>query len=183
MPSVEQVRPAHCAGCGVASRPTGHGLRVHGHGLRMREMLGPQVAQGEPATVGVPCRRYLCVDCDAVMLVVPGAILARRRYSASAIAQALALFGLERMSPAEVRRRTSPFRIVGATAAGGWVTIDRWSDDVRVGRLFPEVRSCPDTFSRRQVAERAATTIGSRAPPPGDASLTVRAFAGAARAA
>jgi hypothetical protein len=82
-----------------------------------------------------------------------------------------------------VRRRTSPFRIVGATAAGGWVTIDRWSDDVRVGRLFPEVRRCPDRFSRRQVAGRAATTIGSRAPPPGDASLTVRAFAGAARAA
>jgi hypothetical protein len=143
-------------------------LRVHGHGLRVREMLGPQVAQGEPATVGVPCRRYLCVDCDAVMLVVPGAILARRRYSASAIAQALALFGLERMSPAKVRRWTSPFRIIGATAAAGWVTIDRWCDDVRGGRLFPE---------------RAATTIGSRAPPPWDASLTVRAFVGAARAA
>jgi hypothetical protein len=110
-------------------------------------------------------------------------MLPRRWYSASAIAQALALFGLGQKSPAEIRRQTSPFKVVGTTAAAGWATICRWCDDVRDGRLFSDVRRCPDEFTRREVAERAATSIGSRAPPPVDASLTVRAFVGAARAA
>jgi hypothetical protein len=146
-------------------------------------MLGPQEALGEPVGVEVSCRRYLCCNCDAVVLVVPGAMLPRRWYSASAIAQALALFGLERKSFAEIRGRTSPFHTVGVVAAPEWATFRRWCDDVRSGRLFSVVRGCPSTFTRRQVAERAATTIGSRAPPPVDASLTVRAFVGAARAA
>ena len=146
-------------------------------------MLGPQAALAEPVAANVPCRRYLCLICDAVVLVVPGAMLSRRWYSASAIAQALALFGLEQKSPAEIRRQTSPFTVVGATAVVGWATLYRWCDDVRDGRLFSDVRRCPDEFTRRQVAERAATTIGSRAPPPVAASLTVRAFVGGARAA
>jgi hypothetical protein len=93
------------------------------------------------------------------------------------------LFGLLRMSPAEVRRRTSADRIIGAAASTGWVTLHRWCEAVRDGRLFPEVRACPASFTRRQVAERAASTMGGRAPPPVDASLVVRAFTGAARAA
>lgn len=183
MPTVDEVRPGRCPCCGVASRPTGARLRLHGHGIRSRQMLGPVEALGDPVMLDVPCRRYLCVACKAVVLVVPGAMLARRRYSGSAIAQALALFGLERQSPAKVRRRTSPDKIVGATASAGWASLHRWCDDVRAGRLFPEVRACPETFTRRQVAERAATAIGSRAPPPVDPSLTVRAFVGAAPAA
>jgi len=110
-------------------------------------------------------------------------MLAGRWYSAPAIAQALALFGIERLSPAEVRRRTSTARLVGIAAVVGWATLGRWCEAVRAGRLFPEVRKCPADFTRRQVAERAATTVGSRAPPPWDASLTVRAFTGAAQAA
>ena len=156
---------------------------MHGHGLRERQMLGPQAPLAEPVAANVPCRRYLCRNCDAVVLVVPGAMLPRRWYSASAIAQALALFGLEQKSHAEIRRQTSPFKIVGTTAVAGWATLCRWSDAVRRGRLFFGVRGCPDEFTRRQVAERAATTIGSRAPPPVEASLTVRAFVGAAQAA
>lgn len=183
MPAVDEVRPARCPCCGVASRPSGRGLRLHGHGLRVRQMLGPEVALAMPVAEDVPCRRYLCRNCGTVVLVVPVAMLPRRWYSASAIAQALALFGLERKSPAEIRRQTSPFKIVGTTAVAGWVTLYRWCDAVRDGRLFSVVRGCPDEFTLRQVAERAATSIGSRAPPPVGASLTVRAFVGAARAA
>src|SRR5664279_688278 len=127
MPSVDEVRPARCPCCGSASRPSGQGLRLHGHGLRVRQMLGPQEALGEAVAVEVSCRRYLCLICDAVVLVVPGAMLPRRWYSASAIAQALALFGLGQKSPAEIRRQTSPFKVVGMTAAAGWATICRWS--------------------------------------------------------
>ena len=130
----------------------------------------------------MPCRRYLCVACTAVMLVVPRAMLPRRWYSACAIALALALYGLERTPPAQVRRRTSPFGKVGYRACTGWVTLGRWADAVRAGQLFAQVRPCPGRFTRRQVAERAATTLGSRAPPPMDAPLTVRAFNGAAHA-
>lgn len=144
-------------------------------------MLGPTDAEGDPTELTVPCRRFRCLVCTAIVLVVPQAILARRRYSASAIALALALLGIERASPVEVRRRISPFKKVGYRAAMGWVTLDRWSDAVRDRRLFPQVRPCPAQFTRRQVAERAATTLGSRAPPPMDAPLTVRAFRGAAR--
>jgi hypothetical protein len=107
-------------------------------------------------------------------------MLPRRWYSASAIALALALYGIERAAPVTVRRRVSPFRIVGYRAATGWVTLGRWAEAIRAGRLFARVRPCPGRFSRRQVAERAATTLGSRAPPPMDASLVVRAFTGAA---
>lgn len=161
----------------------GQGLRLHGHGIRLRQMLGPAEALGEPVMLEVSCRRYLCVACDAVVLVVPSTMLAGRRYSAAAIAQALALFGLEGQCPAKIRGRTSPDKIVGDTASAGWASLDRWCAAVRSRRLFAEARACPVTFTRRQVAERAATAIGSRAPPPVDASLTVRAFVGAAWAA
>ena len=101
---------------------------------------------------------------------------------AGAIALALALFGIEREPPAALRLRVSPFQTVGYRAATGWVTLGRWADAVRARRLFPQVRPCPARFTRRQVAERAATTIGSRAPPPMEAPLVVRAFNGAAHA-
>jgi hypothetical protein len=183
MPSVEKVRPARCPCCGSASRPTGGRLRLHGHGRRGRQMLGPLEPLGEPTMLGVSCRRYLCVACKAVVLVVPSGMLQGRRYSGPAIAQALALFGLEGASPAKVRCRTSPDKILGAAASAGWVSLGRWCDAVRNGGLFPEVRACPASFTRRQVAERAASTIGGRAPPPVSSSLVVRAFVGAARAA
>lgn len=146
-------------------------------------MLGPVEPLRDPVALDVMCRRYLCVACRAVVLVVPNGMLRGRRYSGPAIAQALALFGLSHLSPTEVRRRTSADKIVGATASAGWVTLHRWCEAVRDGRLFHEVRACPASFSRRQVAERAASAMGGRAPPPVDASLVVRAFVGAARAA
>jgi hypothetical protein len=143
--------------------------------------LGPQEPAGKPEALTVACRRFRCVACNAVVLVVPRAMLKRRWYSACAIALALALYGIDRVAPTEVRRRTSPFGNLGFTAAAGWATIGRWADAVRARRLFPRVRQCPERFTRRQVAERAATTLGSRAPPPMDAPLTVRAFTGAAQ--
>lgn len=143
-------------------------------------MLGPTEAEGAPASPTVRCRRFRCLRCTAVALVVPRAMLARRWYSGSAIALALALYGIERSAPAAVRRRVSPFKVVGDRAATGWVTLGRWADAVRAGRLFTQVRPSPAGFTRRQVAERAATTLGSRAPPPMDAPLRARAFYGAA---
>ena len=133
--------------------------------------------------VTIPCRRYQCQVCAAVILVVPRTTLARRWYSASAIAMALALFGATGLPPSEVRRQISPFKHVGYAATAKWTTLLRWSDAVRARRLFGETRASPASFSQRQVAERAAMALASRAPPPLDDPTPARAFRGAAHAA
>jgi len=73
-------------------------------------------------------------------MVVPRGIVRRRLYSASAIALALALYGVAALAPAEVRRRVSPLRFVGATAAAGWASLRRWSRAVRASQIFPTGR-------------------------------------------
>ena len=116
-------------------------------------------------------------------MVVPAEMLPWRLYSASAIAWALALFGALRLSPAAIRERVSPWRIVGVSAARRWVTLLRWTDAVAERRLFRCVRPAPLSWARRRVAERAATTIAGHAPPSTERSLEEQVFLGAARAA
>lgn len=116
-----------------------------------------------------------------MLTVVPQAVAPHKHYSAAAIAWALALFGCEDAPIPAVRRRTSPWAIVGPTAAAGWVTLGRWIGAVRRGQLFPRVRPAPATFTRRQVAARVATTLAACAPPTLEAaSLAAAAFWGAA---
>jgi hypothetical protein len=181
-PSVEAVRPAACPGCGRASRPAGGRLQVHGHGLRDRQQRGPTGAGEPPSLVVLRVRRYLC-RCGASVTVVPTETRQRRLYSAPAIGWALGLYGLARMTARAVRAETSPWRVVGATAAAGWTTLRRWVQAVRRGALFACVRPCPLGFSARQVAERVATTVAAYALPtvPSE-SPWHRVFAGAARA-
>jgi len=111
---------------------------------------------------------------------LPRGILHRRLYSAGAIALALALWGVTGLAPPEVRRRVSPFTIVGATAAAGWASLRRWSRAVRAWRLFPVVRALPGEASLRQVAARAATTLAAYAPGAGGLPIDSAAFLGAA---
>ena len=116
-------------------------------------------------------------------MVVPSETLPRRLYTVSAVAWALALFGVERATPAQVRRRTSPLTVIGATAAAGWATLRRWVRAVRELRLLLKVRSSPADFTDRQVAERAAMTAAALAPPSlATPEISARAFAGATRA-
>ena len=183
MPSVGQVRPAQCPSCEGASQPAGEGIVLHGHGLRERQLRGP-AAPGEPAAIlGVQARRYRCRRCKAICIVVPAEMLPWRLYSASAIALALSLFGALRLSPATIRERVSPWKIVGASAGRRWVTLLRWTDAVVAQRLFRCVRPAPLSWARRRVAERAATTIAGHAPPSTGRPLEEQAFLGAARAA
>jgi hypothetical protein len=126
----------------------------------------------------VVLRRYLCRNCGAVVAVGPREVTARRHYSASAIGWALALFGVAQLAAREVRRRVSPWAVVGAAAAAGWQTLRRWAKAVREGGLFPGVRASPESFSLRQVAARAATTLAASAPPSIE-ELGPRVFAGA----
>jgi hypothetical protein len=181
VPDVEAVRPTVCPCCGRPGRPVGERLGIVGHGLRDRQQRGPMAAGGTPRLVVVRVRRYACV-CGAILTVVPRETLPARLYTISAVAWALALFGVDGASPQDVRRRTSPWAVVGATAAAGWATLRRWVAAVRERRLLADVRTCPSDFTARQVAERAATTMAGFASPAAAAMpLVTRAFVGAAR--
>jgi hypothetical protein len=117
------------------------------------------------------------------MTVVPRETLPRRLYTVSAMAWALALFGVEPAAPVQVRHRTSPWAVIGATAAAGWATLRRWVRAVRELRLLSKVRPSPADFTDRQVAERAAMTAAALAPPSlATLEIAARAFAGAVRA-
>jgi hypothetical protein len=124
------------------------------------------------------------VRCGAVLLVVPREVLPRRQYSASAIAFALALWGLVGMTALAVRRRISPAKELGFTAITGWVTLRRWTKAVRQGDLFPSMPSAAPSAPLRAVASLAATALAANADPTTrPLPLEQRAFFGAAHAA
>lgn len=164
-PSVDLARPAQCPLCENPSRPCGGPLGLWGHGLRERQQRGPLTPEGEPQIVGVTGRRYQCQRCSAILLVVPRGVLPRRQYSGAAIALALTLWGLLDLSLPEVRKRISPWPIVGDCAVSEWATLRRWVQAIQEGTLFPEVRPSPPEFTKRQVAARAATTFCAMAGP------------------
>lgn len=181
-PLVDQVRPAQCPCCKAAGRPVGAKLGLWGHGLRNRQLRGPLEPDGPAQTVVIRARRYLCRNCGAVLLVVPPGVLPTRYYTSSAIALAMALYGVVEQTLAAVRRQVSPWALIGATAHGGWVTLRRWVAAVRDNKLFSgQIRPMPDDWSPRQVCERVATTMASLGPPTMRGHpMTARAFAGAA---
>lgn len=182
-PSVEEARPGRCPRCEAASRPTGRALGLWGHGVRERQQRGPLEPFGEPVTVVVQVRRYLCRACRAVVQVVPRGVLALRLFSAAAVGLALTLFGVRRCAMAAVRERVSPWRRVGASAGASWLALRRWIRAIREQRLFACVRPAPARFTARQVAERAAMTLGAQATPElASDAVEARVFAGAARA-
>lgn len=179
-PSAEAARPGQCPKCGAASRPAGAGLGLWGHGVRERQQRGPLDPAGEPVTITVAARRYACRICDAIILVVPSDVAPRRHYSRSAIGLAVALFGVARRTVAEIRRRVSPWQIVGDAAVGSWAALRRWVAAIRRGGIFPGVRAVPAGFTARQAAERIATTVAAHAPLSCTAlALPHQAFVGA----
>jgi hypothetical protein len=159
-------------------------ITLHGHGTRERQVRGPLEPGGPPVLLVVLGRRYRCVPCGAVVIVVPRGVRGRRVYTASAIGFALALWGLALATAAEVRRRVSPAVQVGDTAAVGWATLRRWARDVARRRLFSSVLDPGPTASLRELAQRAATALAASADPTTRALASEhRAFLGAAQVA
>jgi hypothetical protein len=162
----------------------GGGIQLQGHGTREREVRGPPEAIAGAALVVVVARRYRCVPCGAVLIVVPREVRGRRVYSASAIGLALALWGLVGATAARVRRRVCPATVLGAAGATGWATLRRWARDVRRGRLFPSSPDPGPSASLRIVAARAASALAASADPTTRAvPIEHRAFLGAAHVA
>jgi hypothetical protein len=183
-PTVAEARPAACLCCKAASCPVGGRIQIHGHGLRERQVRGP-LGPGEKAVaVGVSGRRYLCVVCGAVFLVVPREVLPRRQYSAAAIGFALALWGLVQATAIAVRLQISPSTVLGFDAMTGWVTLRRWAKAVKNGCLFSSVPAAGPSATLRDVAALAATALAASADPTTrHLPLEQRAFLGAAHAA
>ena len=154
---------------------------VHGHGLRERQLWGPPSPGEAPALTVVKVRRFRCTRCGATMTVTPAEALTARLYTASAIAWALALYGLQKLASTAVRKLVSPMRIVGLSSTTRWPTLRRWCRDVAGARLFRGVRLAPGP--PRAVAATAASSLSAYAlPSPEPPSLPVLAFHGAARA-
>jgi hypothetical protein len=184
LPTVDEVRPGRCPFCEAAGSPVGGRLQLHGHGTRERQVCGPDAPGAPPVILLVTARRYRCVSCRAVLIVVPREVRARRLYSASAIGFALALWGLAQATTIEVRRKISPAKILGDTAFGGWATLRRWAREAAHGRLFPWAPDPGPSASLRRVAASAAQALAARADPTTRGlSLEHRAFLGAAHAA
>jgi len=182
VPDIDLVRPRRCPACDSASRAPGGGLVLHGHGLRERQLRGPPEPGFLPKIMGIILRRYACQACRAVVVVGPGEVLPRRSFTGSSIAWALALFGVSKLSPPQVRKLVSPQTRVGFTAASSWASLLRWARAGREARLFPGVRRCPRSLTLRQVAAHAAQSIAARCPPERHGALEHQAFFGAARA-
>lgn len=176
-PSVSDVRPAHCIGCGVASRVIAEPLAVHGHGLVSRQIRGPPKVDGRPEVTDVDARRYECQRCGAVMTVLPREVLHGMLYAASAIGLALFLYGVTGQSARAVRERVSIFPALDASTPG-WPTLRRWI--ARVSSLWRLSRPSLPNASTRQQAERAAMELVTHAQIAGEAVLCV--FDGAVRA-
>jgi hypothetical protein len=182
-PSVDEVRPATCPCCGAASCPVGGRLQIHGHGTRERQVQGPVGPNEQATSVVVIARRFRCLCCTAVMLVVPREVRARGRYSIAAIGLAFALWGLVQATTAAVRRRVSGEQQLGFNAVTGWATLRRWARAVADKRLFPSVRGPAPGATLRSVAASTAAALAALADSTTrDWPIEQRAFLGAVHA-
>ena len=147
-------------------------------------MRGPLDVDGGPALVELRVRRYRCRACGATQTVVPAEVVGRRLYSLAAIAWALALWGLEKLTARAVRARVSPWRHLGPGSAGRWDALCRWARGARQGTLLSCVRPAPAGWTLRQAAARAATSVAAHALPGTGppCALAAQAFRGAERA-
>lgn len=163
MPSAEEARPTHCSRCGVASRPLGQGLNLHGHGQRERQVRGPREVGGKPVVVLVRVRRYWCRCCKATLTVGPMGLWARRLFAVAALALGLCLWGLLKQSLTQVYQQVNPWG--RPQEMRGWRQLGRWARQIQQGRLFAGL--CPGSMpqSPRAVAERAAAAMAARCPP------------------
>jgi hypothetical protein len=161
----EAARPSCCPECGAPSRPVGRPLQMHGHGERERTQRGPEAVGQPPAERKVGVRRYKCKKCGATVTVAPRGVLRRRLYGACGIGLALSLFGIQQESADAVRKAVAPTASARDPAEGAtWSTLRRWAHEAKAGTLFVEARACPETFTLRQAAARAATTLSALGP-------------------
>lgn len=136
--------------------------------------LGPEELGGRSILGSITVRRYRCLRCRAVLIVIPRGMLPRLRYTAVAVALALARWGVEGVPSPRVREEVSPFSVVGHDARRGWGSLRRWA--AARGSPWP-VRS--DADDARARARDIVQHLAGHALEPGP--LTAQACEAAAR--
>lgn len=122
-------------------------------------------------------RRYVCLACDAVVLVLPADVARGHLYSLLVIAEALARWCANEQSARAVRVELSAFSIIGS-ASTGWPSLPRWA---RSGsRLWPRIK-LRSAGSPRVAARMVSAQLCAFAPVP-TGRVTVDAVAGAVHA-
>lgn len=178
IPCVDEVRPAHCAGCGAASRPVGSRVVLHGHGLLLRQVRGVLAVDERPGVFALWVRRYACQLCRAVMTVVPAGVLARRQYTGPSIALALHLWLMAGLSDRAVRAQLCAWQVRGRSARG-WAQLYRWAR--RAAELFSLPRAMSASDSQYDAARRVLTTLRALTPAAESrVPIEVQIFEGAA---
>lgn len=179
-PTVDEIRPTHCRGCGRASRPVGGRLLIHGQGLVRRQIRGLLDPDGDPVVVEIAARRFECQGCLAVMTLVPAGVLAGRQYSGASIALALHLWLVVGLADVAVRARVCAWRVLGRSGRRGWAQLYRW---VRDGaHLFPLPRPIFDG-DPESAAKAALSMLVALVPLASrTSSIEARLFEGAALA-
>lgn len=102
-------------------------LVIVGHGLRSRSMEGPDEPGAMPTDIEIATRRYHCLACDAILVVVPRGVGRGTRYTLAAVAYALALWGYARKSAAAARAAASAARARGFASPEQWSSLRRWA--------------------------------------------------------
>lgn len=159
LPSVGAVRPERCPCCGQAG--AGGRLGLVGHGLRERQVVGPQGASDPPEQVVLLVRRYRCRNCGAIVMSMPRGVLRRALYGAVAVGMALALWA-QGESSAGVRRQVSPWHSSGSERFHGWRSLRRWA--ARAAELWCGLRldaARPLGRARQLVSQLAARAVSA----------------------
>ncbi len=112
--------------------------------------------------VEILVRRYVCLGCGAVVLVVPADIAWRHLYTRVVIAGALAHWSYAGFAAKAVRTTFGAFRIVGS-AVTGWPSLKRWSRAST--RLWPRLRPIGEQ-TPRAAAYAASAQLSAFAPIP-----------------
>ncbi len=128
-------------------------------------LLGPATPDDRAEVAALEARRYRCRRCRAIVVSLPRGVLPRLRYTAVAVALALATWA-GGTPAAAVRVLVSPFAFVGDDAVRGWRSLRRWARAAR--RLWPPIRPAPHASPRplaadvvRQLAALAPLTTGA----------------------
>lgn len=164
LPDVRTARPRRCPLCDAPGEQADGRVILHGHGVRVRRLRGPITADGEPSDFEVPVRRYACQRCRAVITVGSRGLLARRRYTAMAIAVALWMWSVWRRTDPVVRKAICPVDECGVSRPERWTTLRRWGRAARDGELWAKV-AVGEGWSLRRCAERAVQCVWSRGDP------------------
>lgn len=159
----------------------GGSLRLHGHGLRGRIVRGPRIVTGLSKTRTIKARRYVCLGCDAVLLVVPREVERRRSYLRTAVGLALCLFGLLGRSASAVRETVGVVPQTPSSARGAWATLGRWIRALKRGELLPALKCHAQAATPRESAAAVSAALSAVTVLAPAAAIEARVFDGAAR--